>query len=188
MLPSPSRLQPTSPIWAPQSPVRGLERVPTQPRVAVLLNANAKKVNEKVRSQLAALVPEEDLFFSTSLEQAADMARTIVAQRYGTLLLGGGDGTIANTLNLVLNAAKEQSVGHRDFISRTLAELLSGAAPEPTGAGRHHIFSPFGLGVLDLALATIVESRAHEMGVGTRIPEFLPAPWTERAETHQVAM
>ncbi|MEO1478968.1 MAG: 2,3-diaminopropionate biosynthesis protein SbnB [Bacteroidota bacterium] len=82
----------------------------------------------------------------------------------------------------------EQSVGHRDFIGRTLAELLSGAAPEPTGAGRHHIFSPFGLGVLDLALATIVESRAHETGVGMRIPEFLPAPWTERAETHQVAM
>ena len=79
-------------------------------------------------------------------------------------------------------------MGHRGFIGRTLAELLSGTAPEPTGAGRHHIFSPFGLGVLDLALATIVESRAHETGVGMRIPEFLPAPWTERVETHPVAM
>lgn len=37
------------------------------------------------------------------------------------------------------------------------------------------VFSPFGLGVLDLAVAQIAVARAIEAGRGTRLPAFLPA-------------
>lgn len=45
----------------------------------------------------------------------------------------------------------EQQVGHRDFVSATLADALRGRwSPDPD---RAVVFSPFGLGMLDLALA-----------------------------------
>lgn len=63
-----------------------------------------------------------------------------------------------------------QEVGHRGFIARSVPRILAGAEP----GGRHHdrvtIFSPFGLGILDLAVAELVCERAASEGVGTRLP------------------
>ncbi len=61
-------------------------------------------------------------------------------------------------------------VGRRDFIARTVPRILIGA--EPSG-GRHDrvtIFSPFGLGILDLAVGELVCERAAAEDVGTRLP------------------
>ncbi len=44
----------------------------------------------------------------------------------------------------------EQLVGHRDFIAGTLADVMAGRVAVPTD--RTVVFSPFGLGVLDLAV------------------------------------
>ncbi len=82
--------------------------IPREHRVAVLLNANAKRVNAGVRRQFARLVAATDLFFSTSLDEAAGFAQTIIERRYSHLMLGGGDGTIAATLNLLLKAAESR--------------------------------------------------------------------------------
>ena len=103
MLPSPSRLRPLDGPLADDVAARTM--IPRNSRVAVLLNANAKRVNQRVRESFSRLVPAEDLFFSTSLDEAEAFTRTIVERRYGTLMLGGGDGTIAGTLNLILKAA-----------------------------------------------------------------------------------
>lgn len=68
----------------------------------------------------------------------------------------------------------ERLAGHRDFIGATLGGLLRGTArftPDPAAAT---VFSPFGLGVLDLALAGFVHAEAAAAGVGTRFAEFLP--------------
>jgi ornithine cyclodeaminase len=37
------------------------------------------------------------------------------------------------------------------------------------------VFSPFGLGILDLALARLVVAHARENGTGVRVADFLPA-------------
>jgi hypothetical protein len=44
------------------------------------------------------------------------------------------------------------------------------------------VFSPFGLGILDLAVAKRVRDLGVERGLGTIIKSFIPDPWTERAE------
>jgi ornithine cyclodeaminase len=56
----------------------------------------------------------------------------------------------------------EQRVGHRDFIAGTLAEVITGAVKPPSD--RPVVFSPFGLGVLDLAVGRHVydESRRRD--------------------------
>jgi ornithine cyclodeaminase len=71
----------------------------------------------------------------------------------------------------------EQLSGERGFIRCTLAQMLNGAAPPRMGDGSVAVFSPFGLGVLDLALAKMVYERAVERGVGEVIDSFLPESW-----------
>src|SRR5437867_272207 len=70
-------------------------------RIAVLLNANARAVNERVRSEIAKFVPPEDVFYSRSLEDAQAIARTVVARGYSTVFVGGGDGTFCGFLNAI---------------------------------------------------------------------------------------
>jgi ornithine cyclodeaminase len=73
----------------------------------------------------------------------------------------------------------EQAVGHRDFIRCTLADVLLGAAPARRDPESVAVFSPFGLGVLDLAVAKYVRDLAVEHGRGSVIGSFLPSPWAE---------
>lgn len=73
----------------------------------------------------------------------------------------------------------EQLTGGRDFIRCTLADVLSGSAPPPDGE-RVTVFSPFGLGVLDLAVAKLVCESAARQDVGAAIESFLPEHWLER--------
>lgn len=80
----------------------------------MILNARAKRVNERVKKAFEGVVPADDLFFSRSFEEAERHARTIIDRRYDTVLAGGGDGTITNTMNMLLRAAAAQSRGsHR---------------------------------------------------------------------------
>ena len=69
----------------------------------------------------------------------------------------------------------EQSTGDRDFIRCTLADILMGAAPARRDDASVAIFSPFGLGVLDMAVARLVYDLAIEQAVGTAVDSFLPS-------------
>lgn len=69
----------------------------------------------------------------------------------------------------------EQETGGRDFIRCTLADLLEGRAPAKEDESRPTVFSPFGLGVLDLAVGEYVLEQARERGAGVVVPDFLPA-------------
>ncbi|HEX8178804.1 MAG TPA: 2,3-diaminopropionate biosynthesis protein SbnB [Pyrinomonadaceae bacterium] len=73
----------------------------------------------------------------------------------------------------------EQLVGHRDFVRCTLADILRGHAPARRDADSIAIFSPFGLGVLDLAVSKLVRDLALAESKGSRISSFLPAPWLD---------
>lgn len=68
----------------------------------------------------------------------------------------------------------EQATGRRDFIRCTLADILAGRAPARRGDGSTAVFSPFGLGVLDVALGKLVVESAHAAGRGTAITSFFP--------------
>ncbi|HEX2254535.1 MAG TPA: 2,3-diaminopropionate biosynthesis protein SbnB [Thermoanaerobaculia bacterium] len=69
----------------------------------------------------------------------------------------------------------EQVTGSRDFIRCTLADVLAGAAAARQDDERVTVFSPFGLGVLDLAVGKRILDRAVAEGRGTTIESFLPA-------------
>jgi 2,3-diaminopropionate biosynthesis protein SbnB len=73
----------------------------------------------------------------------------------------------------------EQLTGNRDFVRCTLADILRGAAPARRDEQSVAVFSPFGLGVLDLALAKYVRDRALELERGSLIKSFLPTPWAD---------
>lgn len=68
----------------------------------------------------------------------------------------------------------EQMVGHRNFIRCALAEILRGDLPPRRDQESIAVFSPFGLGVLDIALGKIVFDLAREQGKGEIINAFLP--------------
>ncbi len=67
----------------------------------------------------------------------------------------------------------EQLTGSQDFIRCTLADICEGVAP-PRGHQTISVFSPFGLGILDLAIGKLVLDMALATGRGTIIESFLP--------------
>ena len=86
--------------WPPPGP---------RPRIAVVVNGNARSVNQEVISTLDQILSGGDLFVSRRLEDASEIARTLVARGYGTVLTGGGDGTFTLMVTEVIREARLQS-------------------------------------------------------------------------------
>ncbi|NEQ66846.1 MAG: 2,3-diaminopropionate biosynthesis protein SbnB [Symploca sp. SIO2D2] len=66
----------------------------------------------------------------------------------------------------------EQKINHRHFIRGSIGDILCGkilAKPTPSAIT---IFSPFGLGILDLAVAKLVHEWGIARNLGTVIPSF----------------
>lgn len=68
----------------------------------------------------------------------------------------------------------EQLSGNREFIRCTLGEILLGDAQARSDKREISIFSPFGLGILDLAVGRLASKLAIQQGVGTHMKDFLP--------------
>lgn len=64
----------------------------------------------------------------------------------------------------------EQRTGDRDFLSGTLHDVLTGKVSLPKD--RPLVFSPFGLGVLDLAVGKHVHDQLRDAGTLRTVPEF----------------
>jgi N-[(2S)-2-amino-2-carboxyethyl]-L-glutamate dehydrogenase len=75
----------------------------------------------------------------------------------------------------------EQLVGHRQFIRCNLADILKGRAAARNHSETVSVFSPFGLGVLDLAVGKLVRDLALQQGLETVIGSFVPGSWAEEA-------
>lgn len=92
------------------APVTSTE-APRPDRVAVILNKNAKRVGKRVRRQVESVAPAgADVFFTESLEQARFITRRVVDSGYGTVVTGGGDGTVANTMSQVVAHAEARKL------------------------------------------------------------------------------
>src|SRR5689334_20755076 len=70
-----------------------------EPKVAVLLNANARKVDARVVKSLSHVVPEQDLFLSRSPLDARRITQTVLERGYPLVFTGGGDGTFVGFVN-----------------------------------------------------------------------------------------
>ena len=64
----------------------------------------------------------------------------------------------------------EQQAGSRDFVTGVLADVLTGDLVPPPD--RTTIFSPFGLGILDLAVGQFVYEAARRKGTLHELPGF----------------
>lgn len=67
-----------------------------------------------------------------------------------------------------------QKTGHTDFVHSSLGDILLGKSGSPEYDNRKIIFSPFGLGILDLAVANLVQKSLAEAGGATVVKSFLP--------------
>lgn len=67
-----------------------------------------------------------------------------------------------------------QQAGNTSFVHGSLGDILLGKIQQPERDSRKLIFSPFGLGVLDLAVAELVLNSIAESGGGQRVKSFLP--------------
>lgn len=68
----------------------------------------------------------------------------------------------------------ETLTGRRDFVTCSLADLLTTSQPVPSRS-RPIVFSPFGLGVLDVALGRWVYEQAATLDALQDIPDFFPS-------------
>ncbi|WP_053007396.1 2,3-diaminopropionate biosynthesis protein SbnB [Pseudomonas sp. MS646] len=66
----------------------------------------------------------------------------------------------------------EQKYGDRSFVHGTLAQVLKN--PRLINRSRPLIFSPFGLGVLDLVVGQLFVDKCMEAGAYTNIADFIP--------------
>jgi ornithine cyclodeaminase len=64
----------------------------------------------------------------------------------------------------------EMATGNRDFVSGSLVDVLEKRLKPDHGKPR--IFSPFGLGVLDLAVGNFVLEAAKSSGAAIALPDF----------------
>lgn len=68
----------------------------------------------------------------------------------------------------------EQLIGTRDFVAGNAADLIGGRLQPDRKRAR--IFSPFGMGILDLAVARAILHDLDESGMSA-IPDFFPVPY-----------
>jgi N-[(2S)-2-amino-2-carboxyethyl]-L-glutamate dehydrogenase len=76
-----------------------------------------------------------------------------------------------------------QMTGGRQFIRATIGEILLGRTAARADLRTPAVFSPFGLGILDLALADMAYGLAVEQELYQSVSSFLPEYWLNDAES-----
>ena len=82
---------------------------PDQRKIAVLLNRNARRVSDAVVKRVERIVGRDHVYYSRSLEEAEAFTREIVQKGYGTIVSGGGDGTLGGTINMIHHYIEESN-------------------------------------------------------------------------------
>jgi diacylglycerol kinase family enzyme len=95
--------RPHTPSGPSAAPPEGVPR-----RVAVVVNGRAKNVTAEVISTLDRILEGSDLFVSRRIEDAREIAQTLVHRGYDTVLTGGGDGTFTVMVTEVVREARRR--------------------------------------------------------------------------------
>ena len=84
---------------------RDLQVLPAQAldpkKVAVILNRNARRVTDRIYRRMSVIAGRDNVYYCQNLDDAERFAREIVQRGYGTVVTGGGDGTLSRAVNLV---------------------------------------------------------------------------------------
>jgi diacylglycerol kinase family enzyme len=93
---------------SPMTPLKGPTAAsPGGPsRIAVLLNAQARKVTPRVVRALSHVVPRSDLYLSRTPVDARRIAQAVLRRGYDTVFCGGGDGTFIGFADEILTEAE----------------------------------------------------------------------------------
>lgn len=75
----------------------------TGKRVAVLLNANARRVTDSVQAKMAKAAPDAEIVLSNSQDDTKDFVRKALAGGYDRIVSGGGDGTLVTVASMIRN-------------------------------------------------------------------------------------
>lgn len=81
----------------------------------------------------------------------------------------------------------EQLTGDRGFIRCALGEILKGRAAPRRDEESIAVFSPFGLGILDIAVGKMICDLARAEGQGTVIPSFFPDSYAPKSKQDATA-
>lgn len=79
--------------------------------VAVLLNANAGRVNRSIARLVQTTLPGATLYWTRSLAEAEDAMESVLVSGFQTLFCGGGDGTIIDMANRLRRFAAVPRLG-----------------------------------------------------------------------------
>ncbi len=129
----------TAPLLATTSTEPVEPAAASAPRVAVLLNARARKVTPRVVRALSHVVPRSDLYLSRSPKDARRIARAILTRGYDTVFCGGGDGTFIGFADEILSEAERARAAAPRFgvlklgTGNGLAALVHASPPEDGG-------------------------------------------------------
>jgi diacylglycerol kinase family enzyme len=93
--------------------------VPDSEKIAVVLNANARRVTRGVLRRIWRLMGKDHVYYSRSIDEAEGFVREIVQKGYGTVLCGGGDGTITNLINMLYRYIDESNHWRQLLFERT---------------------------------------------------------------------
>lgn len=124
---SAARVRPVdhSPLVLPSARTRAPVRAH---RAAALLNLNAKRVDRRTVKAFSGLLPEGDLFLSSTAEEGLRHVRAILEGGYSTVMLGGGDGTIAAAMEAFVKLGSELRFRNRLLPDLAILKLGTGNA------------------------------------------------------------
>jgi ornithine cyclodeaminase len=71
------------------------------------------------------------------------------------------------------------SVGNQNFINAEIGDVLNSGKKKYQRSDKPVIFSPFGLGILDIAVGKWLLDKSQFLNSGTRITNFFPEPWNK---------
>ncbi|MGB0648570.1 MAG: diacylglycerol/lipid kinase family protein, partial [Bradymonadia bacterium] len=82
-------------------------------KIAIILNGNAKRVNQRYADRLKAIAgPNCDVFMTTSMVHADFVVQSVVDEAYDLIITGGGDGTVLHTIDKALRRIEQKQHAH----------------------------------------------------------------------------